>query len=110
MKVFAGVAALLFAYSALLQFNDPDPIRWIALYAAAAVVSAASIFVSIPRSVFIGLSIVAGTWAAALVPGILSAAAFTGTEEEREFGGLVLVVVANVVLWRPGRQASTESA
>jgi hypothetical protein len=31
------VAALLFAASAALQWNDPDPIPWVALYGAAAV-------------------------------------------------------------------------
>jgi hypothetical protein len=34
------VAALLFFFSASLQFNDPDPIQWIAIYTAAAMVSA----------------------------------------------------------------------
>jgi hypothetical protein len=31
-----GLGALLFALSALLQYNDPDPVVWIAIYAAAA--------------------------------------------------------------------------
>ena len=38
-KVFAianGIMAAMFLLSAVLQYNDPDPLRWIALYAAAA--------------------------------------------------------------------------
>src|SRR5258705_12743747 len=33
------VAALLFFFSAALQYNDPDPIQWMAIYVAAGVVS-----------------------------------------------------------------------
>jgi hypothetical protein len=33
--------ALLFAFAAALQLDDPDPVRWIALYAAAAALSVA---------------------------------------------------------------------
>ncbi len=102
MKVFAGLAALLFAYSAFVQINDPDPIRWIAIYSCAAVVSAASVFGSIPRSILMTLACVAGSWAATLLPGVLMEAAFTATEEEREFLGLMLVCIASAVLWRSG--------
>jgi len=34
------IAALLFAVSAAIQLNDPDPAAWIAIYAAAAIVAA----------------------------------------------------------------------
>ncbi|MGE4609219.1 MAG: transmembrane 220 family protein [Myxococcota bacterium] len=106
MKIFASVAALLFAYSAFVQLNDPDPIRWILLYSCAAVLSAASIFVSIPRAIFIGLACVAGLWAATLAPGVVSDGSFTGTEEERELVGLLLVSSASAVLRRSGARAS----
>lgn len=33
------VAALLFFFSAALQYNDPDPIQWMAIYVAAGVIS-----------------------------------------------------------------------
>lgn len=35
------VMAVLFAVCVLLQLNDPDPVRWMAIYGAAMVVSAA---------------------------------------------------------------------
>ena len=102
MKIFASVVALVFAYSAVVQLNDPDPIRWFLIYGSAAVVSVFSIFGRVPKLVFVGLASVAGLWAATLLPGTLSSAAFTGTEEERELTGLVLVVVAGVLLARSG--------
>lgn len=37
MRTVHGVLAALFAVSAILQYNDPDPVRWALLYAAAAV-------------------------------------------------------------------------
>ena len=91
MKIFASVVALLFAYSAFVQLNDPDPIRWILLYSGA---------------VFIGLACVAGLWAATLAPGVVSDGSFTGSEEERELVGLLLVSSASAVLRRSGARAS----
>ena len=93
MKIIAGLAALLFAYSAFLQWNDPDPVRWIALYSCAAVLSVASIFEATPRPMLLSLAGVAGIWSATLVPGVLKEAACTGTEEE-------------AVLWRSGTRRS----
>jgi hypothetical protein len=105
VKIFAGLAGLLFAYSAVLQLNDPDPVRWFALYGTASVLAAASAFVPIPGVIFAGLACVAATWAATLVPEVLSLSSFTGTEEERELAGLLLVGLASVVLWSGGRPA-----
>ena len=80
--------------------NDPDPIRWFSLYAAAALLSATSVFVSIPRFLFAGMALVTGLWAATLLPNVLSIGSFTGTEQERELAGLALVGVASLVMGR----------
>jgi hypothetical protein len=42
-KAVAAFMALLFATSAALQLNDPDPVLWVALYLAAALVSLAQL-------------------------------------------------------------------
>lgn len=81
----------LFAYAAALQFNDPDPLRWAALYAAAALVSLAAAIRPLPFWIPLGLAALALVWSLTLVPGIVSEASFTGTEEERECVGLLLV-------------------
>ena len=39
MRFLDLTMALLFAFAAALQFNDPDPIQWIAIYSAACVLS-----------------------------------------------------------------------
>jgi GNAT superfamily N-acetyltransferase len=98
VKAFCAIAGLLFAYSALLQLNDPDPARWFVLYAAASACFSASTYASAPKILFAGLACAAGAWALTLVPGVWSERAFTGSEEERELAGLLLVALASVVL------------
>lgn len=38
-RILNGVMALLFAVAVAVQYNDPDPARWMALYGAAFVVT-----------------------------------------------------------------------
>jgi len=108
LRVFATAAGLLFAYSAVVQLNDPDPVRWFALYGSAAVLSLASLLVVVPRAIFGGIALVASLWAATLVPSVLSVGSFTGSEEERELGGLTLVALVGVVFCSRGRRPAAE--
>jgi hypothetical protein len=39
-RLLNGLMAVLFAVAVAVQFNDPDPVRWVALYGAALAVSA----------------------------------------------------------------------
>jgi hypothetical protein len=39
-RVLCGVMAALFLFSVVVQVNDPDPVQWMAMYAASAVLSA----------------------------------------------------------------------
>lgn len=39
MRILHYLFAILFVFAAIVQYNDPDPARWIALYGAAAAVS-----------------------------------------------------------------------
>jgi hypothetical protein len=43
VRALAAVMTALFLFAASLQLNDPDPVRWVALYAAAAGLSAAEL-------------------------------------------------------------------
>lgn len=43
-KTFGWIFAVLFVISAIFQYNDPDPILWIFIYTAAAIVSVGFIF------------------------------------------------------------------
>ena len=90
-KASTGSMAALFGYSALIQYNDPDPARWIAVYACASGIALLAVFRPLLPTTTLALAMVAIGWALSLVPGILAAMAFTGSEEEREFAGLTLV-------------------
>jgi hypothetical protein len=98
----AYVMAALLATCAVLQYNDPDPARWMAIYGAGALLSAAlpgRRAAALP-AVLVGLAALA--WAAYLVHrtwGEIGLADLTGrmsekggaVEEGREAGGLALM-------------------
>ena len=90
-QISTGLMSALFGYSALLQWNDPDPTRWIAIYTCAAVLALVPLFRPILPTTTLALAMVAISWALSLLPGIFVAMDFTGSEEERELGGLALV-------------------
>jgi hypothetical protein len=53
----------VFAFAALLQLNDPDPVRWIALYGSASLIAAlACVNIRIPIAIICGLGLVALVW------------------------------------------------
>lgn len=92
---FAGLAWLmagLLGLSAALQYNDPDPVRWIAIYGAGAVVS---ILVPGRRPVAalaLGLGAIAGAWAIYLTREVWGVIALSDlTEKMSEKGGAVEV-------------------
>ncbi len=97
------VMAVLFLISAVLQFNDPDPLRWAAIYGAAgfACLAAGRFRYSWPLPTAIGL--LALVWAAWLSPILLQVrprdlarsmhAETPSIELGREFLGLVIVLV-----------------
>lgn len=111
--------AALYVVSLGLQYNDPDPVRWMLIYGFAAVASAA-----LPlRRWAIGLAvltaIVATVWAATLVPEFLGRVGIGdlwrkmsekggAVEVEREFGGLAIVAgwLAGAVLLNAAFHAS----
>ena len=49
MKIAGWIACALFLASAAVQWNDPDPVRWIAAYGVAAAISAAGALGYPPR-------------------------------------------------------------
>lgn len=93
----------LYLVSVALQYNDPDPLRWMAIYGAAAVASA---FLPLRRwAIPLSFAVAAAAlvWAVVLFPDIWGRVGFTdlwrkmsekggAVEVEREIGGLVIVV------------------
>ena len=93
-----------FAFSAAVQWNDPDPIPWMAIYGAA---SAASAWAALrpagyPWWFAAGIAVVALIWSLALLPQVLGKVRFRElfeswemksprVEVAREAGGLLIV-------------------
>ena len=109
------VFALLFVVSAGLQYNDPDPLRWIALYGGAAVVTIAALHVRHGWIAAAAVALIAAVWAATLWASI---SGFVETsdlwrkmsekggkvEEFREAGGLSIVATWLAIAAFSGRR------
>lgn len=104
-RIGAAVGAIAFAWFASLQINEPDPVGWIAIYGAAALVSAIGAIRRAPLLLAAIVALVAFGWAATLVPDVITDASWSGTELERELGGLVLVGAWMLALGSEGRGA-----
>jgi hypothetical protein len=62
--------ARLFALSAAIQLNDPDPVRWVAIDAVACVIAAAAALGRTVSRLLLGaVAIVATTWAGVIALG-----------------------------------------
>ena len=108
MNILRWVLAALLLISAAIQFNDPDPVYWIAAYAAAAAVVAAAAVNRFDRFVsgiaigvvVAGMLVSAAGFVAYLLSGIPGAifASMAGSpayvEEAREFLGLGIALAA----------------
>jgi hypothetical protein len=109
--------ALLFLFAAVVQYNDPDPLRWIAIYGAACLASSmAAAGRPFRPAVVAGIAVVALLWSVAIMfqgqgggdyLHMFDAWEMTATnvEEARESVGLLIVAAWMTVLavWRPRR-------
>lgn len=95
---------LAFVFSVVVQYNDPDPLQWMALYGAAAVLSGLEIRRRVRPWWPTLVALIALGWAATLAPRVLGKVPFgamfaefemhnQGVEESREMYGLLLVVL-----------------
>lgn len=122
MRTFAGIWAILFAVFVVLQYNDPDPTQWMFIYGAAALVCA-SYALNYPfRSTALAVAGVSLVWAVLLIPDFFGKvgpgdmfqsmkAERPEIEEEREAGGLLLVVgVMGALVVMQRRKAATSDA
>jgi hypothetical protein len=97
-----AVMAVLFAFGAAVQYNDPDPLRWMAIYLAAAVACALAALRRLPRLVPVVVGLAALAWAATLAPHVLGRVGVgemveawemkdARVEEGREASGLLII-------------------
>jgi hypothetical protein len=99
-----GVFAGLFAVAVVVQYNDPDPIQWMLVYGAAALLSGWSVRRYPPTPLPATVVVIALVWALGLLPVVLGelpnfaqaagsiAMMAPGVEETREALGLLIVV------------------
>ena len=111
---------LMFVFSVIVQYNDPDPWVWMPVYGAAAVACglelAGKLRWWLPTLVGVGSVI----WAATIAPHVFGRVPFlemfrawemknTGVEESREMYGLLIVAVWMIVLavanWKSAKRA-----
>ena len=71
MRYVNLIIAALFAWSAILQYNDPDPWLWIAMYAAAAVMAGLAAFGRYPLPALVLLSAACLVWMGLLAGGVV---------------------------------------
>ena len=71
MKIFNIVFALIFLLFTFVQFNDPDPILWIAIYGAMAVLCTMAIFNKYPKQVYLILLVLFVGYSTLLFPSVL---------------------------------------
>jgi hypothetical protein len=118
------VMLLMFVLSAIVQVNDPDPMTWIAIYAAAGAMCALEVARKL-RPGFPGIvCVIALIWAGTIAPRVIGKVAFTemfaefemknvGVEESREMYGLLIVAAwmaaVTVAAWKR-RPASLRSS
>ncbi|MFZ5468005.1 MAG: transmembrane 220 family protein [Myxococcota bacterium] len=104
-----GVMALVLGVSAAVQLNDPDPVRWMAIYAAGAIACVLSIARRLPWFVSAAIGGVALAWAVTLAPAVIARVPAasdvltwkmrdTSVEETREMFGLLIEVGCMTVL------------
>ena len=109
LKILNLIFLLAFLLAALLQYNDPDPIRWVAIYIAAATLCKLQHFKQITPIFPVLLLIICLAWIGMLVPSLTQGVAWTdildslamktkAVEEAREIGGLVLVASWSAVI------------
>lgn len=107
MRIVNFILAVMFLTFAFVQVNDPDPVIWILIYGAMAVLSIMAIFEFYPKKFLIGLLVLYGIYSLVYIPGVLEwlkqdnkALLFDDIakmqhpyiEESREFLGLIICI------------------
>ena len=93
----------MFIFSVAVQYNDPDPVRWMAIYGFAALACLLELIRNQRWSFPAGIGLIALSWATSIAPhvhGVRIADLFAEfemknemVEQAREMGGLLLVAL-----------------
>ena len=102
MKILNILMTAAFLFSVIVQYNDPDPIRWMLIYGLAGAACVLSILGRLNWGIPATIGIVALIWAFRLAPAVIGKVAFRElfesfemkderVEVARELGGLLIV-------------------
>jgi len=117
-RVANWVMTAAFLFSVAVQYNDPDPIRWMLIYGLAALACVLKLLHRLRWYLPAGVGATAFGWAASLAPDVIGKTTFgemfqsfhminTVVEEAREMGGLLIVAAWMVVLVVGSKQGRT---
>lgn len=113
LRIADGIMVPLFLFSVAVQYNDPDPVRWMAIYLAGAIASAWSAWRSpaAPRLLPFAATtaLVALAWALSIAPRVAGTPGFPTfafgdgmqndvIEETREMFGLLITATWTAVI------------
>lgn len=120
-RIVNGFMVVIFLVAAVIQYNDPDPVRWILIYGAAAVAALLQVRREgeWARRIPLVVGLAALIWALFLVPEVLGQVAFQDLfqsmdpnhpeiEEGRELGGLLIIALWMGVLVFRSRKGRPE--
>ena len=103
-KLFSTIFALLCIVSAYLQLNDPDPLLWICIYIAAAIMAILFVLKKLPSQAyfvfFVGYVIGAYLfWPDAFEGVSIGDGDINNIEHARESLGLLILAVVMFIFW-----------
>jgi Transmembrane family 220, helix len=112
MRIVNFILAVMFLLFAFVQINDPDPVIWILIYGAMAVLSIMAIFKFYPMKFMIALLVLYVLYSIVYMPGVLewlrqddksmlfddvAKMQYPYVEEAREFFGLLICIIVLVI-------------
>jgi hypothetical protein len=111
------VFALMFAFSVVVQYNDPDPVQWMMLYGSATLVCALEVRRGSVKWLAPAIAAIALVWALTIAPRVVGKVPFAdmfgafemkneAIEESREMYGLLIVVVWMTIVAIASRRRS----
>jgi Transmembrane family 220, helix len=109
LRIANGLMTMLFLFAVAVQHNDPDPLRWMAIYGLAALACGLSLAGRLGRLVPALIGLGALVWAGTLAPGVVGRVSVgelfqsytmmsEPVEEAREMGGFLIVAAWMSVL------------
>jgi uncharacterized MnhB-related membrane protein len=70
-KIGNAIVGLLFILFAVVQLNDPDPLKWVIIYGFVAAIAFWYAFGHLPKNIALGGAVIGLVWLAFLVPDLI---------------------------------------